>query len=202
LFSKRAATAFFAFAIAFFAFTRPAAAVPVFAERYGLSCSACHTAVPDLNAFGNAFRRNGFVLPNVPQHKYFPVALRFQETYMKDLPQSSTRRFNALAVLIGTFNFGPQHSYSFFSRYFFGSQGAPGSLYYSYVQHVNLSSGFFERAGLFNLPLIANATQRLDTITPQPVYTYEVGHNTTNFADPRWGLMLGQRDNRLDAEIA
>jgi hypothetical protein len=184
------------------ALARPAAAVPVFAERYGLSCSACHTAVPDLNAFGNAFRRNGFVLPNLPQHKYVPIALRFQETYMRDLPQSGSRRFNALAVLIGTFNFGPSHSYSFFGRYFFGSQGAPGSLYYSYLQHVNVRSGFFERAGLFNLPLIANATQRLDAITPQPVYTYEVGHSTANFADPRWGLMLGQRNDRIDAEVA
>jgi hypothetical protein len=112
--SKRAATVIGGLLIFFFA--KPAHAVPIFAERYGLSCSACHTAVPDLNAFGNAFRRNGFVLPNVPRHKYFPIALRFQETYMKDLPQSGTRRFNALAVLIGSFNFGPAQSYSFFSR--------------------------------------------------------------------------------------
>jgi hypothetical protein len=185
-----------------FLFAKPTWAVPIFAERYGLSCSACHTAVPDLNAFGNAFRRNGFVLPNAPRHKYFPIALRFQETYMKDLPQSGTRRFNALAILIGSFNFGPAQSYSFFSRYFFGSQGAPGSLYYSYIQHVNIQSGFFERAGLFNLPLIANATQRLDAITSQPAYTYEVGHSTANFADPRWGLMFGQRTDRVEAEVA
>jgi mono/diheme cytochrome c family protein len=32
--------------------TRPAEAVPIFAERYGFSCAQCHTAVPDLNAFG------------------------------------------------------------------------------------------------------------------------------------------------------
>ena len=181
---------------------RPALAVPVFAERYNLSCTACHTAVPELNAFGNAFRRNGFVLPGVPRHKSFPIALRFQETYMKDLPQSGTRRFNTLAILISTFNFGPQQSYSFFGRYFFGTQGGPGSLYYSYLQHVDAATGVFERAGLFNLPLIANPTQRLDTITAQPVYTYEVGHSSANFADPRWGVMFGQRNTHVDAEIA
>lgn len=182
--------------------SRPALAVPVFAERYGLSCSACHTAVPELNAFGNAFRRNGFVLPGVPRHKSFPIALRFQETYMKDLPQSATRRFNSLAILIGTFNFGPQQSYSFFGRYFFGTQGGPGSLFYAFLQHVNAPSGVFERAGLFNLPLIANATQRLDTITPQPAYTYEVGHSSANFADPRWGVIFGQRTSDVDVELA
>jgi hypothetical protein len=181
---------------------RPALAVPVFAERYGLSCSACHTAVPELNAFGNAFRRNGFVLPGVARHKEIPIALRFQETYIKDLPQSATRRFNALAILIGTFNFGPQASYSFFGRYFFGTQGGPGSLYYAFMQHVNAPSGVFERAGLFNLPLIANATQRLDTITPQPVYTYEVGHSSANFTDPRWGVEFGQRTSSVDVEFA
>lgn len=181
---------------------RPALAVPVFAERYGFSCSTCHTAVPELNAFGNAFRRNGFVLPGVPRHKEFPIALRFQETYMKDLPQSGTRRFNTLAILVGTFNFGPKQSYSFFGRYFFGTQGGPGSLYYSFLQHVNATSGVFERAGLFNLPLIENATQRLDTITPQSAYTYQVGHSSANFANPRWGLEFGQRTARVDAELA
>jgi len=201
LFSKSRAVALFGGVLIMIA-AKPALAVPIFAERYGLSCSACHTAVPDLNAFGNAFRRNGFVLPNVPMHKSFPLALRFQETYMKDLPQSATRRFNALAILISTFNFGPHQSFSYFGRYFFGSQGAPGSLYYSWVQHVDPATGLYERIGLFSLPLIANPTQRLDTITPQPAYTYEVGHSSANLADPRWGLMVGQRTSRLDLDLA
>ena len=179
----------------------PAAAVPIFAERYGLSCSACHTAVPELNAFGNAFRRAGYQLPSAPRHKEFPIALRFQETYMKDLPPAQTRRFNALAVLISTANFGPRNEFSYFARYFFGSQGAPGSLYYGYLQHVSPRTGVYERAGLFNLPLIANATQRLDTITIQPAYAYTVGHNNATLANPRFGAMFGQQSDRLDAHI-
>src|SRR5579872_6194159 len=99
----------------------PAAALPIFAERYGFRCSACHTAVPELNAFGNAFRQAGFNLPNVPRHREFPLALRFQETYVKDLLPSQTRRFNALAILVSTANFGADRSYSYFTRYLFGS---------------------------------------------------------------------------------
>ena len=179
----------------------PAAAVPIFAERYGFSCSACHTAVPELNAFGNAFRRAGYQLPSAPRHKEIPVALRFQETYMKDLPPSQTRRFNALAILVSTANFGPKSEFSYFARYLSGSQGAPGGLYYGYLQHVAPQSGVYERAGLFNLPLIANATQRLDTITTQPAYAYTVGHNSATFANPRFGAMFGQQSDRLDAHI-
>jgi len=33
------------------------AAIPAFARKYGLACSACHTAWPELNAFGQRFRR-------------------------------------------------------------------------------------------------------------------------------------------------
>ena len=179
-----------------------AGATPVFAERYGFSCGTCHTAVPELNSFGNAFRRAGFVLPKVPQHKEFPFVLRFQESYMKDLPTSQTRRYNALAILISTANFGPNESFSYFARYFFGSQGAPGSLYYAWVQHVAANSGVYERIGEYNLPLIANATQRLDTFTPQPAYTYTVGHNNANFALPRWGAMIGQENDRISAHVS
>ena len=180
----------------------PARALPIFAERYGFSCSACHTAVPDLNAFGNAFRKAGFNLPNAPRHHDFPLALRFQETYMKDLVPAQQRRFNALAILISTANFGADRSYSYFARYIFGSQGAAGSLYFAWAQHVNPTSGVFERVGLFNLPLIANPTQRLDTITNQPAYSYTVGHSSANLATPRLGLLFGQRNNWIDAEFA
>jgi hypothetical protein len=180
----------------------PAAAVPIFAERYGFSCATCHTVVPELNPFGEAFRRAGFQLPKLPRHHEFPLVLRFQESYMKDLPPAQTRRFNALAILVSTANFGPNDSFSYFGRYLFGSQGAPGSLYYGYLQHVAANSGVFERAGLYNLPLIVSATQRLDTFTPQEAYTYTVGHDSANFTTPRWGAMFGQRNDKIDAELA
>jgi hypothetical protein len=41
-----------------------AAAIPPFARKYGLPCSACHTAWPELNAFGQRFRDNGYQLGN------------------------------------------------------------------------------------------------------------------------------------------
>ena len=40
-----------------------AMAIPSFARKYKTSCTTCHIAIPKRNAFGEAFRRNGFVLP-------------------------------------------------------------------------------------------------------------------------------------------
>lgn len=40
----------------------PAAAIPVFARRYRMSCAACHNPVPALNELGEAFAANGFRL--------------------------------------------------------------------------------------------------------------------------------------------
>src|SRR5437762_12296808 len=41
----------------------PARALPAFARRFNLACGACHSAVPRLNAFAEAFHENGFKPP-------------------------------------------------------------------------------------------------------------------------------------------
>lgn len=41
----------------------PADAIPAFSRKYGTSCATCHVAFPKLNAFGEAFRRNGYRMP-------------------------------------------------------------------------------------------------------------------------------------------
>jgi hypothetical protein len=57
-------------------------AVPAFARKYGLPCSACHTAWPELNYFGMAFRDRGYQLGNdrdspIWQNpSYWPVTAR------------------------------------------------------------------------------------------------------------------------------
>ena len=58
------------------------AEIPAFARKYGLRCSACHTAWPELNAFGQKFKDNGFQLGNdrdAPiwqSPTYWPVSIR------------------------------------------------------------------------------------------------------------------------------
>jgi hypothetical protein len=62
--------------------SRPANALPAFARKYGLRCSACHESWPMLNYFGQKFKDNGYQLMNdrdapIWQNPgYWPVTFR------------------------------------------------------------------------------------------------------------------------------
>src|ERR1700737_168500 len=59
-----------------------AMAVPIFAERYGVSCQTCHTVVPRLNPFGENFRDAGFRWPAaVKLRPSSPVAVKVNLAY-------------------------------------------------------------------------------------------------------------------------
>lgn len=47
----------------FFIFSRPVRAIPAFARKYQTSCATCHNNYPELNDFGEAFKKNGFKFP-------------------------------------------------------------------------------------------------------------------------------------------
>ncbi|MGA9799461.1 MAG: hypothetical protein WBQ68_10650 [Terriglobales bacterium] len=63
-------------------FADRAQALPAFARKYGLRCSACHEAWPMLNYFGQKFKDNGYQLMNdrdAPiwqSNGYWPVTMR------------------------------------------------------------------------------------------------------------------------------
>jgi hypothetical protein len=54
-----------------------AEAIPAFARKYATSCQTCHTVFPKLNAFGMAFRLNGYRMPKETEDmvKEKPVSL-------------------------------------------------------------------------------------------------------------------------------
>jgi len=60
----------------------PLHAIPAFARKYGLPCSACHQAWPMLNNFGQNFKDSGYQLGNdrdapvYQQPAYFPIMFR------------------------------------------------------------------------------------------------------------------------------
>ena len=67
-------------------------AMPVFAQRYQLTCKTCHTVLPELNNFGNDFRNRGYRLPpNVPRHGTTIAALRYNVEWERD-PAAGARR--------------------------------------------------------------------------------------------------------------
>jgi len=65
------------FAVSLVGTEREAEAIPAFARKYRTSCSTCHLAIPRRNAFGEAFRRNGYQIPAGDERyiKEDPIAL-------------------------------------------------------------------------------------------------------------------------------
>lgn len=51
------------FGLFLLAATPEADAIPAFSRNYRTSCATCHVAFPKLNAFGEAFRNNGYRMP-------------------------------------------------------------------------------------------------------------------------------------------
>ena len=77
-----------------------ASALPLFARKYSVPCTQCHFAFPHLNAFGMAFRQNGYRMAGVMgespwQSKEFPLALVLNAGYTftsTDTADSAGRR--------------------------------------------------------------------------------------------------------------
>jgi hypothetical protein len=80
--SRRSLAGFLMFAFLVLGSFQNANALPAFARKYGLRCSACHEAWPMLNYFGQKFKDNGYQLMNdrdapIWQNPgYWPVTFR------------------------------------------------------------------------------------------------------------------------------
>lgn len=163
---------------------KPAAALPVFAHRFGLSCQACHTTVPHLNAFGEAFARNGFRLPH-PAQGIVPVAVKVNLAYTSDGDPSGLPKgvVDEVEILTGG-SLGPRLNY-FFEQYAIDG-GRPGLPRDAWVQYNDGERHV--RAGEFTLPLPVDPETERDTLAHYLVYDQAVGSNPFNFFDPRIGV--------------
>ena len=83
--------------------SQPANALPAFARKYGLRCSACHESWPMLNYFGQKFKDNGYQLMNdrdapIWQNPgYWPVTFRMTPIW---------HRVSTGKVLVDTYSAG------------------------------------------------------------------------------------------------
>jgi hypothetical protein len=185
--NKHAALAAFAFvcAIGCALAPRPAHAVPLFAQRYDMKCSACHSVLPELNQFGNEFRNRGYRLDGVPRHGTTVVALREQIGYTPTPTDGTTRKTVPAGIVLGALEVGRVEA---FVHETLGSEGSSASLFLGYLAYRDAHSGVLYRAGLLELPLVHSPAQRNDTLT---TYGYEgtlVGLNDLTLATPRWAL--------------
>src|SRR5215470_6554721 len=72
------------------AVSQPAGALPAFARKYGLRCSACHESWPMLNFFGQKFKDNGYQLMNDKDSpiwqnpSYWPITMRITPFWSRE----------------------------------------------------------------------------------------------------------------------
>ena len=162
-------------------------AMPVFAQRYRLQCAACHSVLPELNAFGNAFRDAGYRL-SIPKHGTTLFAVRYQLEYEQD-PAAGTRRFTPGGVLLGSAEIGAVNA---FLHYNLGAGGGPAGTYLGYLSTYNAHTQSLYRGGLIELPLMQSPGQRLDDLAQYGYYGTHVGLNDLPLASPRWGVELAR----------
>lgn len=160
-------------------------AIPLFAQRYHLQCGACHSVLPELNAFGLSFRAHGYRLP-LPKHGTTGVALRYQVEYEQD-PAPGSRRFSPAGVILSNADIGQITAYV---HYNLGAGGGPSALFIGYLATFNAHTKSLYRGGLFELPLAQSPGQRLDDLQPYGYYGTHVGLNDLMLSSPRWGVQL------------
>ena len=183
--NRRAALFAVVVAVGCAALPRPAHAVPLFAQRYNLRCDACHSVLPELNAFGNDFRNRGYRIDGATKRGTTIVALREQVGYTPTPTDGTTRKTVPAGAALGAAEIGQVEA---FVHETLGSEGSAASLFLGYLAYGNARSGMLYRAGLIELPLVHSPAQRNDTLT---AYGYEgtlTGLNDLTLATPRWAL--------------
>jgi hypothetical protein len=178
--------------------TERANAVPIFAQRYHLNCTACHSVLPELNAFGNYFRSHGYRLP-LPVHGTTIFAMRYQMAYATD-PAAGSRRWTPGGIVLGAADLGPIAA---FIHYSLGAGGGPGGTYLAYLARYDEHTNTLYRFGLFELPLLQSPGQRLDDLQQYGYYGTHVGLNNVPPASPRWGMQVERSvgDLRIDGTL-
>jgi hypothetical protein len=163
--------------------------VPVFARKYGFSCTMCHSNAPRLNDFGTRYRQNGYRLPGREHDEKTvlesppPIALRASGgyTYEKftNVPDAtSTSRFQMSGLdLLSAGLLGSRIGYMMvYTPHITGSRGVEpqeGALEMASVVFSRLGSPWINvRAGRFEPAYAAFSVKRRLSITPYDIYDY------------------------------
>ncbi|MBV8490921.1 MAG: hypothetical protein JO199_10375 [Candidatus Eremiobacteraeota bacterium] len=168
---------------AWLGYAEPARAVPIFAQRYHLRCTACHSVLPELNSFGVYFRQHGYRLP-IEEHGTTMFAIRYQMSYSQNPPANSPR-WTPGGIVLGDAATG---AINVFMHYSLGAQGGPGGMYLLFLTNYNEHTSSSYRFGLFELPLAQSPGQRLDDLQGYGYYGAHVGLNDLPLSSPRWGV--------------
>jgi hypothetical protein len=197
-----AAAAFWAGVLA----PRPAEAIPVFAHRYALTCQACHTAVPHLTAFGEAFKENGYRVPGSAQRPAFPLAVKVNLQYGSEAePGLPKGVVDEVELLMGG-SVGKRGAY--FAEQYVVEGGRPGNtrdLWASWrVTPDGVHTPASLRGGQFGLELPVDPETFRETTDHYAIWDQTAGDNPFRFFAPKVGIAaaVGSPEHGLSGTFA
>ena len=173
---------------------QPAMSLPVFAHRYGLSCEVCHTAIPHLTSFGEAFLADGFRLPpSLPQGDAFPVAIKVNLAYSSATDPSGLPKsiVDELELLAGA----PVNKHlSYRLEQYVVDGGVPGRTRDAWLSYTSKPTfgdpapALQITAGEFTLPLPDDPETQRDTENHYAVFDQTIGANPFDLFDDKSGI--------------
>ncbi|MFN2459575.1 MAG: hypothetical protein ABR591_02610 [Candidatus Velthaea sp.] len=185
---------------------QPAAALPLFAHEYGLSCQKCHSAIPALNQFGRAFLATGYRLEKVQPGPAFPVSLKINLAYTSEpdpgLPRAAV---DEIEFLTGG-RIGSRVNY--FLEHYAVDGGVPGTTREAWVNYwIGADAARIPmsvRAGQFTLPLPVDPESFRETANHYAVFDQTVGRNPFRFFEPKAGVSVhaGRFDRGLSLDVS
>ena len=176
----------------------PGTAIPIFSHQYDVTCSKCHSVIPHLNEFGNAFMASGYRIPGVKPGPAFPLAVK------ANLVDSSERQGGgpggaglpkAIVDEIELFAAGGiGNRSSFLVEQYAADGGEHGLLRDAWVSdHLNPWDAKLPlqvQAGSFTLPLPVDPETFRETYAHYAVYDTTVGTNPFTLFVPKIGVRL------------
>ena len=174
-----------------------AAAMPPFAQAYGLKCSVCHTQVPALNTYGRYVQRTGYAsLDPTVLKRALPVWVGENTSYDTESGTYKTQFGNLALHAVGPI--GNDVTYHF-QQWIYANNGA-GDLDTFWATYNNLlhrDGHLF--VGLFPGPAPSAFSQWMD-LNGFASASYTVGEHTWGLANNGWGSKFNYVKGSLDVE--
>ena len=168
-------------------------AIPYFAHELGMTCQKCHSVVPRLTEFGEAFEAHGFAIPGARPRATLPLAVKINTAYTSEpdatgLPKATLDEVELfLAGRIGSRG-------NYFIEQYAIDGGRPGATRDAWLGFRatpdDARVAVTLRAGAFTLPLPIDPESFRESLAHYAIFDQRIGTNSFAFFDAKTGLEL------------
>lgn len=182
--------------------TSPAAAMPNFAQAYGVPCSTCHTTVPTLNAYGRYIQRSQYAFMDpATLKKALPLWVGYQANLdsQADAPDTHKVIWGNVAVhLDGVAG----DNWSYHVQQWLQSDNQGGGLDTAWVSFNNLfKRNGYVQVGKLEVPAPSPYSMWFE-IAPFNTPEIVVGEHGYQLDANRWGAKVGYLHNSVSLDAA